>query len=337
MKLTELKHKLNNNIDSVLDNLNIKYEILGDNIYSTCPIHEESDNSRAFSFCKKRNIWKCWTRGCEKDYKNDIFGLIQAILSKEGEEVNFSKVIKWINTKLHIKTGLIQQENNISSDEFQDIVTALSKKQTIDSNKPIEISFNYNIPSQYFISRGFSKKTLEYFGVGDCEEKTSKMYNRAIIPIHDHYGKNIIGLIGRSVKEHKIPKFLIYPKGMVKNSTLYNAHNAIEHIKKSNSIILVEGQGDVWRLYESGVFNVVGMFGKCLSQQQIDYINKLPITKVVVMTDNDQAGRDAKLQIKRSLSRLYTLIFPHLPKKDVGEMSVEDIKTQVLTQIEGCY
>jgi DNA primase len=122
---------------------------------------------------------------------------------------------------------------------------------------------------------------------------------------------------------------------MIKNNILYNLNKALEYIKKFNAIILVEGQGDVWKLYESGIYNAVGMFGKSLSCQQIEQINKLPITTIIVITDNDQAGKEAKIQIKRSLGRLYKLIFPVIIEKDIGEMSIEDIKTNIIKQIEG--
>ena len=187
------------------------------------------------------------------------------------------------------------------------------------------------------MSRGFEGKTLEYFEVGDCEDKASKMYNRAIVPIHNDDGSKIIATIGRSVKEHKIPKFLIEPKGVAKSNILYNLHRAKPHIEKCHAAIIVEGQGDVWRLYEAGIFNAVGMFGKSLSSYQINKLNKLPITTVIVLTDSDQAGKDAKVQIKRDIGRMYRLIFPKISKKDIGDMSVKQIQNQIIPQIKGCY
>ena len=43
-------------------------------MYSTCPVHEDSDNPRAFSFSIEKGIWKCWTRDCQSDHGNDMFG-----------------------------------------------------------------------------------------------------------------------------------------------------------------------------------------------------------------------------------------------------------------------
>ena len=55
------------------------------------------------------------------------------------------------------------------------------------------------------------------------------------------------------------------------------------------------------------------------------------------LTDNDQAGREAKMKIQRDMSRMFKVVFPRLSRKDVGDMSVEDIKTSVLPQLKGMY
>jgi DNA primase len=77
------------------------------------------------------------------------------------------------------------------------------------------------------------------------------------------------------------------------------------------------------------------MFGKSLSKEQELKLSKLPITNIVLLTDNDQAGREAKLQITRQLNRLYTLSFPRILTKDIGEMTVQQIKDNILPQLKG--
>jgi 5S rRNA maturation endonuclease (ribonuclease M5) len=61
----------------------------------------------------------------------------------------------------------------------------------------------------------------------------------------------------------------------------------------------------------------------------------MPITHMVILTDNDQAGREAKIQIKRQFSRMYRLSFPVFKKKDVGDMQINEIKDVILGQIKG--
>jgi 5S rRNA maturation endonuclease (ribonuclease M5) len=337
MNLKQIKSFLNNHAEEVFNKLGMNYENFGDNIYSTCPVHESSDNPRAFSFCKQRGIWKCWTRECQNEYKNDIFGLIMGSLSNQnGSQASFGEVLSWVKDNFNIRTSINdEQKIEIEHSEFDQLIHNLKDDITFPKLNLVELKIKLETPSPYFINRGFLKKTLEYFEVGDCFDKSSKLYERSIIPIHDDAGNNKIAYICRSTKEYKSPKFLIYPKGFDKRFCFYNMHRALHHIKNQNSVFIVEGQGDVWKLHEAGVYNVVGMFGKTLTKEQQKKLQKLPLTHVVILTDNDQAGRESKIQLQRQLGRFYRLTFPQLSHKDVGDMSIKQIKQDILSQIRG--
>lgn len=336
MNLKALKRFLNTRIENVFEALEMKYEILGDNIYSTCPAHESSDNPRAFSFCKKRGIWKCWTRECQNEHKNDIFGLIKGSLANiNGSDVSFSEVMLWIRDNFNVETDIEEEQAELEEfSELDQLLYHLKDDVVFPESKILETPIVSTIPSKYFISRGFSKKTLEYFEIGDCYDKNSPHYERAIIPIHNDIGHRI-GYTCRAIKEYKIPKFMIYPKGFNKKFYFYNLHRALAHIQSSNALFIVEGQGDVWKLYESGVYNVVGMFGKTLSKEQQKRLQQLPLTHIIILTDPDQAGRESKVQLQRQLGRFYRLSFPQLSHKDIGDMSIKQIQQDILSQIRG--
>ncbi len=338
MDLQKIKEKLNSKATDVFDKLGMKYEVFGDNIYSTCPVHDSSDNPRAFSFSIDKGIWKCWTRDCQHQYRNDIFGLIRGALSnKEGEDVGFSQALKWACGLLDVRRTTTPEPSQQVTycDEFSKLVDMINEEVVSKKSiKPIELD-NISCPSQYFLGRNFKEETLKHFGVGDCHTPTSKMNDRAVIPIHDEDGKNIVAIIGRTIKEYKMPKFLIYPKGFNKGDFLYNYHRAIEHVCNTKTLFLVEGQGDVWRLYEAGIYNAMSLFGKSLSREQENKLHKMPLTHIIVLTDNDQAGRESKIQLQRQLSRMYTLTFPKLSTKDVGEMTITQIQEKLLPQIKG--
>lgn len=334
MDLNQIKKKLNENYDLVFNKLGITYEKLGDNIYSTCPIHNESDNPRAFSYSASRGLWKCWTRDCQCEYKNDIFGIILGVLSKQnGVELQFKDALKWSCDLLNINKS-IQITKEQPKEDLTDIISIFSasyceKKTNTIEYKPKEIS-------SYFIDRGFKKETLQYFGVG-VDQNVHSMKDRAIIPIHDESGTKIVGLIGRSIKEYKMPKFLLYPKGFDKRFYLYNYHRAIKRASETSTLFITEGQGDVWKLYEAGVHNAISIFGKTIAKEQEEILHKLPITHLVILTDNDQAGRESKIQIKRQFNRMYKLSFPQIYGKDVGEMSTQQIQSKILINLEGSY
>lgn len=337
MNLQQIKTLLHDNIEDVLGKLNINCEVFGDNIYAPCPIHDHSDNPRAFSYSKQKNIWKCWTRSCQDEFRNDVFGLIRGALSKQnGSEVDFKYALSWIKKQFDIKVKISKNNNPpeiIHNSDFDELVKILQDSITFPESTIAQLDCEIKTPSEYFLKRGFKKETLEHFQVGDCCDKNSKLYDRSIIPIHNDDGSKTIGYIGRAIKEYKSPKFLIYPKGFDKRFYFYNMHRSIEHIKKTNTLFIVEGQGDVWKLYESGIYNAVGMFGKTLSREQEKKLQQLPLTHVIILTDNDQAGREAKIQLQRQLSRFYKLTFPKLSHKDVGEMTTNQIKDTVLSQL----
>jgi len=331
--LKQLKSELNAKVKEIFSKLGMEYEDCGDNIYCCCPIHDESDNPRAFSFSTSKNIWKCWTRDCQQLHNNDIFGLIQGVLSKQnGSTVNFSDVLKWID-QFHISKPNESSKKN-TEDEFTKLVSSVRKSISRKPNSP-ELLFNFETckPSKYFLKRGFKEETLMYFDITDCIDKTSKLYDRSIIPIHDYNGDKIVGCTARAIKEYKSPKFLLYPSGFDKRFYLYNLHRAKQYIHEKSQLILVEGQSDVWRLYEANINNVVGIFGRTLSKEQENILHRLPITHIVILLDNDQSGREAKIQLQRQLSRMYKLSFPRIFTKDIGEMTVEQIQNILIPQL----
>jgi 5S rRNA maturation endonuclease (ribonuclease M5) len=339
MDLHKLKIQLNSKAEIIFKKLGMDYEVLGDNIYSKCPIHEGSDNPRAFSYSIEKGIWKCWTRDCQHQYNNDIFGIIRGSLSNsEGVDVGFKEALKWSCDLLNLKQGRMQHKQVIEEpNEFVELVSLLNSSIQQKEHSKIDAECNLVIPSPYFISRGFKKETLNYFEVGDCVNPKSKLYDRAIIPIHDDTGDMLVSLIGRSMKEYKLPKFLFSPKGFDKRYFFYNHHRAIGKAKETGCLFLVEGQGDVWRLYESGVNNVMGILGKTITKEQEDKLLKMPITHLIILTDNDQAGRESKTQIQRQLGRSFKLTFPKISNKDIGEMTTDQIKKKILPQVKGTY
>jgi DNA primase len=144
-------------------------------------------------------------------------------------------------------------------------------------------------------------------------------------------------MIGRSIKEYRMPKFLISPTGFNKRNYFYNYHRAIQRAEETSCLYILEGQGDVWKLHESGVRNAVSVFGKSISKEQSNKIKKLAVTHLIVLMDNDQAGREAMVQMKREFGRMYKLTFPKLSDKDVGDMSVYKIKKDILSELKGTY
>ena len=346
MTLKELKQRLNKDALKIFEALGMKTEVFSRNIYSTCPVHG-GDNPRGFSFSPRIGVWRCWTHECQCEHSNDVLGLIQAVLSEEGSrEVSFKDALVWACETLGCDVPYGGKSTSTTEppeeEEEQDFYTKAGrffvKRETHDP-EVFCLDCDLKYPSQYFVNRGFEPETMMHFGVGDCVDNSKYLRDRAVIPIHDDSGKNVVGIIARTVKEYRQPKFLFQPTGFDKRFFFYNYHRAFKHIK-DNSIpylYITEGQGEVWRLYEAGVKNAVSIFGKTLSSQQIDKLNRMPVTTIIVLTDDDQAGRESKVAIHRQLQRSHKLIFPALPNKDVGDMSPQKIHETILHNLKGTY
>lgn len=335
--LNKIKQIVYKDIEKLLNHFDINYELINNNYYSTCPIHAGSDNKRAFSISSEKQQWRCWTRNCHDQYNKDIFGLVVGILTnKYGREVKFNEVLDTICKIYKIDDKHIKKDKPEESkeDEFSSIIKIFNKKENNKQTTKLE-NIKCNDISQYFIKRGFQESTLKYFEIKDCIDPSSKMRGRAIIPIHDT-DKNTIAYIGRATKQYITPKFL-FTQGFKKAEYLYNHHRALEYITKTSCLFILEGQGDVWKLYEAGINNCVSIFGKEISETQKNLIMNLNITTLVILTDNDQAGRESKFQIQRQFSRMFNLKFPTLSRKDVGDMTVEQIKKDILPQVKGLY
>ena len=338
MDLKKIKKLLGNNVELILSELGIEFEKNGENITCPCPVHG-SDSPNSFSYSTDKQIWSCWSRRCQDDFSNDIIGLIQGILSKEADEdVGFSAALTWACRVLNIDNHSVNVEKSetVEDTSFVKMVRVLAKNEVPEEDVAVEIDCSMSHPSEYFTRRGFSEGTLLHFGVGDCLEKRSSMVQRAIIPIYNLDGDKVVAYIGRSTKDYINPKFL-FTKGFNKRKYLYNYHRAIEHARETSTMFITEGQGDVWKLHEAGVKNVVGIFGKSISDKQRSILEQSGVTRLVVLTDNDQAGRESKIQIQRQMSRMFKVVFPRMSKKDIGDMSVTQIETDILPQLKGMY
>ena len=336
LDLAKVKDIVFDDIYKLLDSFDLDYRTDGDNIFMKCPIHEGSDNPNALSFSIDRQMWKCWTRGCHEHYNTDVFGFVMGCLDTD----NFSDALRHICKTYDVgeAKGKKQKIENTNGDSkvFKNLVNQFKKPK---ENKPtLNDAFIGPFPKQmldgspYFESRGFKSGTLSHFGIRDSDSLI--MRNRSIIPVE--YQRKTVGFIARATKDWLQPKYL-FSDGFKKTEFLYNYDNAIQRAREVNCLFLVEGQGDVWRLYEAGVLNAVGLFGKDLSMKQRSILLNSGVTKLIVLTDNDQAGRESKIKFKREMSRLFKLVFPQMHTKDLGNMSVDKIDKNILQNLKGCF
>jgi DNA primase len=107
-------------------------------------------------------------------------------------------------------------------------------------------------------------------------------------------------------------------------------------MQKTNSVILVESPGNIWKLVENGINNCVASFGTSFSDCQEMLLTLCGITTIYLLTDNDQAGKNFAQRLDKSLNRRYNIIKIGLSEKfnDVAECSNSYIEKEIKPQLK---
>ena len=367
-KLKVLCDDLCDDIESLLDHFELEYKSNDKMMSMCCPIHG-GDNPSAISLYytgdNYRGNWKCRTHNCEKVFKGSIIGFIRGIISarkykweKEGDKFcSFREAVEFATSFVKRDLDSIKISG---SDRNKKAFTALVNyihQETQSIEKLIKrevITKSLNIPAQYFIDRQYSSEILTKYDVGLCEKSGKEMSARVVVPIYDNDYQYMVGCSGRSIFEQckKCGSYhnpnqscpeenqrWIYSKwrhskDFKSQNHLYNFWFAKEHIMSSATAIIVESPGNVWRLEENDIHNSVGIFGSSMSDRQKILLDSSGAMNLVILTDNDDAGKKAAEQIKQKCQNTYKIYIPTISKGDIGEMTNEEIDKEIKPILE---
>lgn len=335
-QISSINEELFNILPNLLNHFNIDYVEYPNRFAFPCPVHSGDNPEGCCVFTDgttKVGNWKCWTSHCEEDYTNNLFGFVRGILSQEknkklslNEVANFC--LKFL--KKDMEDLIDGKTNNNHSVGIIEIFNKKIERTHLNLSRD-DIRSRIKIPSEYYMKRGYTSEILNIFDVGECCSTNQPMAGRVVVPVYDEEYK-YVGCVGRSVNNSMSPKWL-HSKGFKKN-VLYGLNVAHKYIEESGSVILVEGQGDVWRMHEAGLKNCVGIFGASINDDQLLLLEQSGALDVIILTDSDEAGNKAYEQIAKKCGRRFNLYRPQISTKDVGEMSVEQIQEEIFPQIK---
>lgn len=315
----------------------------------SCPIHDSSRPESLSLFTKGNKYvgnFVCWTNHCEQDVKRGAINLIQQILSKQQKkEVKLGEVVEWIKntTNCEVPEITIQSKERRT---FVNYVDRLSDKPKANGKVTREyIRSNLVLPAKYYVDRGYEERTLDKYDVGFCNTPKTQMYMRVVVPVYnDNY---MIGCVGRSINpecpmcgkyhhknklcpsnriEERWAEKWVNSEGFTSGHSLYNLWFAKEAIEATGKAVLVEGQGDVWRLDEANIHVGLGMFGCSLTDTQASLLEVLPISDLYLALDEDEAGLKGANDIVEKYSRYYNIHRIRMPNKDFGDMSITEVQ-----------
>lgn len=288
--------------------------VVNDNLMVTCPYHKDGmEHSPSCGILLK-------DRGTTtKVYKSGTVHCFTCGATHSLEEM-ISHVFGRNDKGDYGKEWLLENFNILST---QDIVFDISAMFTHVEKPEVEYKQFTHHYHPYLATRGIPKHVARAFSLG-YDDFTDSI----TIPLFDKDGKCIM-IMKRSVKEH----IYMNTSGASKTDSLFGlsmVYDMMSKLVNKPYLFIVEGPFDAIRVWQHG-FPAVGIMQAAISEKQLALIRKLPFMKIVIATDNDQAGNAVadKLAEKLKDKEVYRLIFPK-GVKDPGEMTDEQYKTMEL-------
>jgi DNA primase len=260
----------------------------GDQFVGTCPLPGHgADRKKTFSANNAKGIFQCFK--CRARGNILDFAILMANRNpSDGDDVR--------KTALELQERFLRGSIIESSDTKRPSqIEGNSDKIVV--NSPLDFELKDLDPSHPYLSgRGFTRETVEFFGLGYCGRGWLK--GRIAIPLHDTPG-HLIGYAGRLlVEDRNTPKYM-FPgererKGEIlkfsKSLFLYNGHRIRKPV---DDLIVVEGFPSVWWLHQNGFPNTVALMGDSFSIEQLHLIRCLvqPKSRIWIIADGDFAGR----------------------------------------------
>ena len=278
----------------------------GKNYFGVCPFHD--DHSPSMSVSPEKQIFTCFSCGAT----GNVFTFVS-----DFEKISFSDAVRLLGEKAGISIGNNTYIGNSKRDEYFDIYDS--------ANKFYQNSLFTNLGKnaiQYLKNRNIDRDTIKKFGIGLSVQKLSltdylknKNYsidklidvgltndngndifiNRIMFPIYDLAG-NPVAFSGRIYNTKDTSKYINTKETdkFKKGKILYNYHIAKEHLKKNDSVIIMEGQMDVIRASTIGVNNCIATMGTALTRDHKSIIKNMT-NNVILCFDGDSAGEKATI------------------------------------------
>ena len=293
----------------------------GRNFKGNCPFHQEKTPS--FVISPERQIWHCF--GACGEGGDAIKFLMK------WENVTFFEALKELALRAGVKLARVDFEdkewikkeqilkmNYLASEFYQYLLlqTSFGKKALAYltnrklSEKVIKsFGLGYAPASwdsllQFLKKKGFPLPEIYEAGLvvkSEGGHYYDRFRGRIIFPIMDVKG-NVIGFSGRALDQtEKMAKYVNTPETAVyhKRESLYGIHKTKDAIRKSKSVVIVEGEFDLISPFQQGIENIVAIKGTALTQEQVKILKRYA-SKFIFALDMDTAGEEA---IRRGMNQ----------------------------------
>jgi len=312
-----------------------RFKRSGDNLSGPCPIHKGT-NPTQFRVSISKNIWNCFS---ECKHGGNVLDFI-ARMESCGIHAAALKAIEWFRLDPKAVASDSESENdppgeaprNTNPPRTKQDSKPASAPESSAPNKPLQFRLDkLQRDHPYLKERGFTLETIVDFGAGFCEKGV--MAKRIAIPIHNPEGK-VVAYAGRWPGEpaSDTPKYKL-PQGFRKSQELFNLDRAIQE-PADRPLVIVEGFFGCMKLHQHGCRKVVALMGSTLSATQEELIRKHTNrhSRVIVMLDEDEAGRTGREDIAVRLARF---VFVKIHTFDQEDRQPEHLSAEEVAQLFG--
>lgn len=317
--LTELKNQLVINQIPLLD----KIKDSGDDIMVCCPYHKNGQERKPSAGIRKTDgLFHCFTCG-------ETHSLQEVISHCFGnEEIGGMWGWNW----------LLKNFVSVNVEERKDVVLDYNRNSNMPTSRPGIVNYiteeeldSYRYTHPYMYQRKLTDDIIELFDIG-----YDKNTDCITFPVRDVEG-NALFVARRSVKT----KFFNYPQGVEKPVyglyEYYRAYRSVHDyiygggrcngktyaLHRLTEIIICESMLDALTCWVYGRYAVA--LNGLGNELQFKQLRELPCRKLILATDNDEAGMRARSRIKRNVkNKIVTEYLLPEGKKDINELSLEE-------------
>ncbi|MCD6249884.1 MAG: DNA primase [candidate division Zixibacteria bacterium] len=294
----------------------------GRDMWACCPFHTEK--SPSFKVSADRQLFHCF--GCGKG--GNVFTFLM-----EHEGMSFVEAVRYLAERAGIpirETRSDHQHDELERLNYAHEIAVEYYRQQLKSTTYKVVLENYlqnkrgiNLDSieqfnlglageswdgllKYAATKDIKPEEMVRAGLAGRSEQRGTYYDRfrqrLMIPIYNLTHKPI-AFGGRTLKKGEPAKYVNSPETPLysKSRVLYGLNLARDHIRKENSVYVVEGYFDVISLFQCGIKNVVASSGTSFTSPQAHLLARFA-EQVYLFFDADSAGRQAAL---RSVDSLY--------------------------------
>lgn len=300
-------------IDELRSQLNINgIKLLGvvrdtpDNIMVSCPYHKGGQERRPSAGIEKSSgVFHCFACG----ETHSINEMISHCFGKTDDLVG---AFGW--------NWLLKNFLTVSVEDRRDLNLDFTRTNN-NSNSSIRFVIEeeldkYRVYHPYMWKRKMTPEVIDIFDVGYDEDTKCITF-----PVRDVRG-NCLFIARRSVNS----KFFNYPAGAEK--PVYGLYELSQLPEFPKEVIICESMIDCITAWVYGKYAVA--LNGLGNELQFRQLNNMPCRKFILATDNDSAGKSARLRLRKCLKgKIITEYILPDNRKDVNDLSKEEFDNLV--------